>query len=1462
MKNLKLRLLAITVATTTIATIPSIRASAAWTENEGNWYYSNDSGEMKTGWINDNGAWYYLNNSGEMKTGWINDNDTWYYLNNSGEMKTGWVNDNGKWYYTNNLGEMKTGWINDNGTWYFSDISGSMQTGVVQVDGKTYSLDAATGAMQVGDITINGEKYTFAQSGEAIGSDLVPSKVFNSDGSEMTGTNTSGKDTNASDASNTAVSDTSASSQQDSSSSIHHNSSSSNSSSKVAKAALTDAITVANTKYISAVEGTDVGQYAVGSKAIFKTAIDVAQVVVNNVASTQADIDSAVTALATATTTFDNSSNSSKVAPAALTDAITVANTKYTSAVEGTDVGQYAVGSKAIFKAAIDAAQLVANNAASTQADIDSAVTAIATAMTTFDNSINKEDINAGVSTSHLEDYREQYHYSVPSGWGNDPNGMVYFNGEWHLFYQYYPDGVSWGPMHWAQAVSTDLIHWQDLGIAIAPGDVNPGDGQKYIFSGSAVVDKDNTSGFFDGIEGGGLVAAYTEDNNVAGTQQQCIAYSKDNGRTWTKYNNGNPVLTNAQDPVLGATSDKTDFRDPKIFWSEDANEWMMVAAGGPLRFFSSKDLKTWKAEGNNSSITTECPDIFKLEVGDTGTYKWVLSQGGRYYRVGEFKQVDGVWNFVPDDDQVLPMNFAPDAYAAQTYYGTGENGTPDGRRIMIQWMNNWNYANSIGQITQTFNGQYTLQNELKLVQTTGGAIRLTQEPIKEYESLRQTPTTFNNVTISPNQPNIMSNLSGSQYEIVSEFTPDANTTEVGFNLRVGKDAGQETVVKYNTETGEVTIDRSKSGKAPNSSFNDPAIGNVTKTADGKIKLDIFVDSSSVEVYANDGEITGAAQIFPNRSSEGIEVYSVGGSTQATIQYYPLSGIWNNDIKGTNSVALSLSESNFTKELGEQFSIYTTTIPTTAAQGVNWTISDPSVVKIVSQDDSKTTFEVTGIGNTDLTATSKDGKSKKTASLSVYDRDVTPDISNLTGFQSTSGNWFVNKDNGINTYTADTRGIGDGFVTAEQMDDDFTATYTYTADAKILTGDVASLVLYSQTRDASQGSIVANIIKDGSYRVFNYTAGQNVASGNVPVDPNGIYHLKAEIQGIHVKYWINGTLVCDADQPYYNTPGYFGLNACNAEVEFTNINVTKTVSDTSTLELSKTDFTQNVGDTFTVYGNQAVNWKIADTNVIQVKSQDDSETIFDVVGAGQTTAVAVSVADPSVQQTINIQSYQSDPTTATGLVEGLTNFKAINGNWYVDENGAYTVNADGDAFTMADPEIDLLSNPSTKYIFQADVNITTGACATLMLVDQDKNVPNSSGLGANINNDNGEWRIFQFSNGNNLVNSDGVVADGHVTAGKNTYKLRAELQGNQLEYFIDDVSVWKGTTPLTSGYFGLDAWNSNTEFTNIKLTDDTDTTVTDSTQTSTTGAAVTDGTQTSTTGAAVTDSTQISTTQP
>ncbi|WP_238900879.1 GH32 C-terminal domain-containing protein [Clostridium sp. YIM B02500] len=1145
MKKLKLKLIAITVATMTTATFTSVSASAAWIQNEGNWNYLSDSGEMKTGWVNDNGAWYYLDNSGTMKTGWVNDSGTWYYMQPSGEMKTGWVNDNGAWYYLDNSGTMKTGWISDNGTWYFADTSGTMQTGVVKIDGKTYFLDETTGAMRVGDITINGATHTFAQSGEAIGSDLASTKTFNSNGVKIAETNTQG---NSNNTSNTTTNEQNNSTNTTSSERSHHHSSSS---SQVNKQELINAITTAKAKYAAAVEGTEVGQYKVGAKSTFKIAIDAAQAVVNNMYSTQKDIDSAVLSLSTATTIFDSSyyNDNGKVNKISLINAITTAKAKYEAAVEGTEVGQYKVGAKSTFKIDIDLAQTVVDNAGSTQKDIDSAVMALASATTIFNESINK-DVDSSTSTNYLENYREQYHYSPAKAWANDPNGMVYFNGEYHLFYQYYPDASVWGPMHWGHAVSKDLIHWEELPMALYPDEGGT------IFSGSAVIDKDNTTGFFDGIAGGGLVAIYTQDymDNGAEKQKECIAYSKDNGRTWTKYA-GNPVIAAENDPLNNSA-----FRDPKVFYND--GKWFMVVAGGPLRFFSSTDLKTWKAEGMQPEIQTECPDIYKLEVGDTGTYKWVLSEGGRYYRVGDFKEVDGVWKFVTDNDEHLPMNFAKDSYAAQTYYGTGENGTPDGRRIMINWMNNWDYCNNVASITKTFNGSFDLQTELKLVNTDAG-IRLIQQPIEEYKTLRKSPTTFDNVTISPDKPNIMSGLSGSQYEIVAEFTPDASTTEVGFKLRVGKSAGQETIVKYNTQTEEVTLDRSKSGKSPSADkFLQAYSQKMGKTSDGKIQLHIFVDAASVEVYGNNGEVTGSAQIFPNRSSDGIEVYSVGGNSTATIKYYPLSSIWNNEVAGKDSALVSLSEGDLGKKVGDEFTIYTATVPETAEQGVTWTF-DSNILEIVNQDDEKTTFKTKGVGNTNLTATSKDQKSSKTINVSVYDSNPSSIIKDLTNFETT-GDWYV-KDNGYTGSSSD-----DGFAVAQETNVSGKVS-TLKADADVSDGSTAGLVLLSKSANPKEGSIIANINKNGEYRVFVFTGFDangnpqvsDLNSGIVPKTDDSIYKLKAEVSDGHIKYWINDELVCDTKQSYYET-GRFGLNVYGGATSFKNVNLSNDVPSTET----------------------------------------------------------------------------------------------------------------------------------------------------------------------------------------------------------------------------------------------------------------------------------------------------------
>ena len=309
-------------------------------------------------------------------------------------------------------------------------------------------------------------------------------------------------------------------------------------------------------------------------------------------------------------------------------------------------------------------------------------------------NGSGKDRFKFGKSTGYYQEkYRPQFHFSPEKGWMNDPNGLVYFAGEYHLFYQYYPDSTVWGPMHWGHAVSKDLIRWKHLPVALYP------DSLGYIFSGSAVADTSNTSGLGTKINPP-LVAIFTYHNpesEKSGSntfENQGIAFSIDKGRTWTKYHN-NPVLKN---PGI------KDFRDPRVIWHEQTGKWIMIlAAHDRVMIYSSPDLKSWSFEsqfgekaGAHGGVW-ECPDLFPLKISGQHQIKWVMlvsiNPGGpnggsaTQYFTGEF---DG-HNFVPDNTDEKWIDWGPDNYAGSTW---SEIPLTDGRRIFLGWMSNWQYRN------------------------------------------------------------------------------------------------------------------------------------------------------------------------------------------------------------------------------------------------------------------------------------------------------------------------------------------------------------------------------------------------------------------------------------------------------------------------------------------------------------------------------------------------------------------------------------------------------------------------------------------------------------------------------------------------------------------------------------------------------------------------------------------------
>jgi len=335
----------------------------------------------------------------------------------------------------------------------------------------------------------------------------------------------------------------------------------------------------------------------------------------------------------------------------------------------------------------------------------------------------------------YLEEYRPQFHFSPPEKWMNDPNGLVYNKGIYHLFYQYYPEDIVWGPMHWGHATSKDMVHWKNKPIALFP------DEQGYIFSGSAVIDTDNSSGL-GSVDNPPLVAIFTyhkaewaEEGRID-FQTQGIAYSLDNGDTWVKYE-GNPVIKNES---------IKDFRDPKVFWNGKTNNWtMLLVAGDHLQIWQSPDLKDWakvsefgKDQGAHGGVW-ECPDMFPLKVEGTDLEKWVLlisinpgapnGGSGTQYFIGDF---DGK-TFTSDQKEHKWIDWGTDNYAGVTY-----NHTPNNDRIFIGWMSNWDYAQETP--TEKWRSAMTLPRKLKL-QAVNGTVELFNYPLKSVEKLRDLGT-------------------------------------------------------------------------------------------------------------------------------------------------------------------------------------------------------------------------------------------------------------------------------------------------------------------------------------------------------------------------------------------------------------------------------------------------------------------------------------------------------------------------------------------------------------------------------------------------------------------------------------------------------------------------------------------------------------------------------------------------
>lgn len=450
---------------------------------------------------------------------------------------------------------------------------------------------------------------------------------------------------------------------------------------------------------------------------------------------------------------------------------------------------------------------------------------------------------------TNKEMFRPVYHHTPVYGWMNDPNGMFYKDGVYHLYFQYNPYGSVWGNMHWGHSTSIDLMHWNFEGCAIVP------DAWGAIFSGSCVVDHNNTAGFGKGA----VVAFYTSAKATpwGDVQSQSMAYSLDNGKTFTKYE-GNPILT----------SSEKDFRDPKIFWYAPGKHWvMMLAVGQHMEIYSSVNLKEWKKESEFGAMqgahggVWECPDLVEIPVEGTREKKWVLicnlNPGGPFggsaaqYFVGSF---DGKKFVNESPTQTKWMDWGKDNYATVTW-----NNAPDGRCIALGWMSNWQYANNVP--TRQYRSANTLARDLTLYRE-GQELYLKSTPSVEVKKARGKKVSIPSFRVSEKHEivNLFEDNQGA-YE-VEILIQNAGASKIAFCLL--NDKGEKVSMYYDLNRKQFVMDRSESGTV-DFSKDFPAVTVAPANVDKELTLRLFVDRSSIEAFGEDGKFVMTNLVFPSQ---------------------------------------------------------------------------------------------------------------------------------------------------------------------------------------------------------------------------------------------------------------------------------------------------------------------------------------------------------------------------------------------------------------------------------------------------------------------------------------------------------------------------------------------------------------------------------------------------------------------
>jgi fructan beta-fructosidase len=481
----------------------------------------------------------------------------------------------------------------------------------------------------------------------------------------------------------------------------------------------------------------------------------------------------------------------------------------------------------------------------------------------------------------YAEKHRPQLHFSAPKNWLNDPNGLVWHDGRYHLFYQYNPTGNTWGNMHWGHAVSKNLVEWEQRPLALFAAPESIG----YMFSGCVVVDVHNTCGLAATGETP-LVALYTNCTKD-GVQAQSLAYSVDDGETWRQYDR-NPVLPN---PGI------RDFRDPKVFWHTLTGKWVMVlAVKDHIALYTSGDLRAWeltskfgRQSGSHVGVW-ECPDLFPMST-PSGQQRWILvisvctehstrCQSVQYF-VGEF---DGT-EFVPQQPGELWLDHGADCYGAITWEGIP---AADGRRIMIGWMNSWKYAREAP--TFPWSGHMTLPRELSLVEGSDG-FELHSAPVREVEQLRSRTISVGPALVRDSRiQGMLATVAAELLDVQLQFS----WSEAGcrpFGLRFSNGAGEIVTVSIDVAARLLTVNRTQAGQQPRHPKFTGCLAAPLRLTGNTLAIRVIKDCACIEVYAEQGQVVISANFFPGDSLDRVSLFA-DGPVEVRGEIAVLRSIW------------------------------------------------------------------------------------------------------------------------------------------------------------------------------------------------------------------------------------------------------------------------------------------------------------------------------------------------------------------------------------------------------------------------------------------------------------------------------------------------------------------------------------------------------------------------------------------